>query len=853
MTMISTIEDARQHPLWDTQAALEGEMRSLGIERFRNAVETAREGEQETRIAPIRRMMFTTHTKMVEAVEAFMAECQSGKAGRKHSAYPYFEGIGNIDMIAHLTVRIILDNLTTRRTLTHVAVMIAEALEDECNYRDFKAQHVAGYLSSMSRARRKGNVEYRRKSVLSTAKKLSVNLQEWPKRDMVLVGTKLVEMFAEVTGLIRLNHQFVSKNKSAIYVEIAPESREFIDKELSRTEWLAPMYMPMVIPPRPWTSPFDGGYWTSRSRRLTLVKSPSKAYLEELRNQDMPTVYDAVNALQDTAWSINLSVLGVMENLWDNRSTRAIIPQVDDTPLPQKPLWLVEGMKKEDMSEEQLEEFKRWKRECVFVRDTNARMIGKRVSFSRMLWVANKFRENDMHFPYQLDWRGRAYPVALYLQPQGDDAQRGLLEFSSSAAIADADGAMWLAIHGAGCWGVDKASFEKRHQWVLDNETRILACASDPYENGFWMEAEKPWCALAFCFDWAGFKREGYAYESSLPVQMDGTCNGLQNFSAILLDEIGGAAVNLIPAETPQDIYQRVADVVAAKVEADLANETRVQINRKVTGADGATTTTTVEGPEIRTLAAAWAGLVTRKVVKRPVMTLAYGASRYGFIHMVFGDTLQPWKTERPADYPFGAHGWEAAQYLGDLIWRSVGEIVVAASEAMKWLQEAAKVVSGEKLPINWVTPSGLLVQQAYRLRDMTKIELAFQSVRIRLDVDQGCLKLDSKKQAAGISPNWVHSLDASHMMRTICASTCAGVRSYSMIHDSYGTHAGNCALLGAILREEFVRMYSETDVLADFKADLEAALPEGVTLPELPPKGTLDLQLVLESQFFFA
>jgi DNA-directed RNA polymerase len=44
-------------------------------------------------------------------------------------------------------------------------------------------------------------------------------------------------------------------------------------------------------------------------------------------------------------------------------------------------------------------------------------------------------------------------------------------------------------------------------------------------------------------------------------------------------------------------------------------------------------------------------------------------------------------------------------------------------------------------------------------------------------------------------------------------------------------------------------------DVLADFKAQLVAQLPEALAaeIPELPPMGNLDLNLVLQSEYFFA
>ncbi|MGO8639201.1 DNA-directed RNA polymerase, partial [Rhizobium ruizarguesonis] len=78
-----------------------------------------------------------------------------------------------------------------------------------------------------------------------------------------------------------------------------------------------------------------------------------------------------------------------------------------------------------------------------------------------------------------LDWRGRAYPLPLYLTPQGNDLQRGLLTFANAVPIHDEEAAEWLAIHGAGCWGYDKVSLEERVQWVLEHEVEIIASAQN--------------------------------------------------------------------------------------------------------------------------------------------------------------------------------------------------------------------------------------------------------------------------------------------------------------------------------------------------------------------------------------
>jgi DNA-directed RNA polymerase len=89
-------------------------------------------------------------------------------------------------------------------------------------------------------------------------------------------------------------------------------------------------------------------------------------------------------------------------------------------------------------------------------------------------------------------------------------------------------------------------------------------------------------------------------------------------------------------------------------------------------------------------------------------------------------------------------------------------------------------------------------------------------------------------------------------MMITVLRCRDRGVRAFSCVHDSYAVHAGKADILGEELRIAFCDIYAD-DILEDFKAQLEAQLPEGVELPPLPSKGKLDISGVIESEYFFA
>ncbi len=858
MTKIQ-IEEITNHHNFEKQVALEEEMRGMGIERYRTNVEKNQDRNQETKNRPVQRLVSEAHDKMVQAIEDFIAESNSGKAGRKHVALKYIQLLDDNEVLAHLTIRAVLDGVSQTAMLTACGQAIAQLIEDEINSRRFKAAMPRAYKKFKEKASQQTLDRRRRSHLLMPAQMLGVELEDWDVREKTLFGIRMVELFVAATGLVKVNHVHTTKG-TAIVIEAHQETLDWIAEENKRVEWMAPVFMPTIVPPKPWTSVHGGGYWTRHIRQLGLVKTFNNSYMEELESREMPEVYGAVNALQETAWQINKPVLEVMEHFWGIGSEIADLPTGTDKEMPPKPVWMQDGhVAKEDRTPEMETELSEWKAKAGDIHAHNGRMKGRRLHLLRMLWVAKKFAsEDEIYFPHQLDWRGRAYPVPLYLHPQGNDLQRGLLTFASTVPINDEEDARWLAIHGAGLWGVDKVSMNERVEWINSHEEQIIAVAKDPYENRFWADAEKPWSALAFCLEWAAFKAEGYGYQSALPVQMDGTCNGLQNFSAMLLDEVGGRAVNLVPADKPSDIYQIVADVVNKQLEADLHNETRP--SRTIKMEDG--TTKEVFGMRICDLASAWYGNVNRKVTKRPVMTLAYGARQFGFVSQIEEDTVKPWRQEKAETYPFITtgedgqpkdFGAEACQYLGKLVWNSVGEVVVAARHAMDWLQAAARVAAKDGLPVNWTTPTGFLVQQAYRVPNVKQLDTTFEKVRIKPKIQVGLGKVDSRRQASGISPNWVHSLDASHLMKTINRGSQEGIQSFSMIHDSYGTHAGNAWALARYLREEFVLMYSQVDTLAVFKEDLASQVTDPELIPALPAKGNLDLSLVLESDFFFA
>ena len=116
---------------------------------------------------------------------------------------------------------------------------------------------------------------------------------------------------------------------------------------------------------------------------------------------------------------------------------------------------------------------------------------------------------------------------------------------------------------------------------------------------------------------------------------------------------------------------------------------------------------------------------------------------------------------------------------------------------------------------------------------------------------DANNARLSTKEMGSGIAPNFVHSLDASHMLATINAMWTEGLQHFSMIHDSFGCHASDVDAMQRHIREQFVRMYT----LFDPATLMAERMAEKTGLePVLPPEhGRLEINQVLEAPYFFA
>ncbi len=843
-----------------TQRQLENEISIItgGIARYRANVAKAEEKGHASETVAGMWMLKRFIDPVSKRVKQFTDDSLQGKPGVKAATARIFDRL-DPDVCAFVGVKVIQNMVfnAMKKTRMAVAYQIGSALREELQFNHMQAEDSRTYKYWVTELDRAPD----RKTKQRIKKRLKENYSNLPDIDeatLRALGNNLVQFIIEETGMVS---SYVEPNKNPRLkptecLQLTDAYRASVEKLHSRAESMWPRYEPMLCPPKPWDGAFACGFVGELGRRTKLVRTHNRSYLEDINNyvHKMPRVISALNAIQATPFRINKFVLDILGEAIASRGGAAFsLPPMDDIPLPEVPADIKTNKAARKLYANAVKPIQR----------ENNKNVSKRFAVMLIRSMGEKYRdESAIWFAHNLDWRGRVYPLATCLSPQGDDLSRALLQFANGYSLGTDEAVEWLAIHGAGCFGYDKVSFSDRVRWVKEHEQQIRQTVENPMDYRWWAEADKPWMFLAWCHEWVGCLENGKEHVSRLAIAMDGSCNGLQNFAAMLRHEETARAVNLAPSETPNDIYQNVADKVKAQVDALAVSDRRttgelLDLIRRRTEAEFADEGMADEAR--RETACLWDVVsarwikdhITRKLVKRPVMTYPYSVTMYGMRDQLIENLLD---MREKTGYPI-EHVGKVAGMLKVKVYNAICETVTAAARAMDWLKAAAKVVVKDEKPVSWVSPIGMLVLQDYRKSETKCLNTRLGNMRLQQGIIIQTAELDSRKQAAGIAPNFVHSCDASHLMFTVNACMDEGVTEFQMIHDSYGAHPHDAAKLARILREQFISMYGTQDVLAEFQAQLAHDVGSEIAraIPDSPTPETFDLYQVMNSKYFFA
>lgn len=787
------------------QLKIEEESLGLGIKRYWKNLEK----RGEASMPPGQRLLARAVEPMSKALKGFAEQSLSGGKAKWKEHIAFLKRIEDpqdgYDRAAYLVAREILNAVTLKafredttgrkkpRSDTSVAADIIDHLEFEVDRLAFKKQFPQLYKYTDENIRKANQYWLQRYVLKGATERAGLSVDKLSTEKRIELGQQLISIFIKSTGLVKRESLRKGQRDTVVVIMPTENTEAVLQKGHDLLAILRPVRQPMVVKPRKWDSPLGGGYLNYEERPIPFVRRANREYLSALSNHEMDRVYASVNAIQETPWRINRRILAVLKEAWSDRNGGGEygLPSKDPSKKPTCPVCGEEVGKAHPCFKKpgNKEYFIRWAQLRNQERDRQNRNRSKTNSLERQIEIAGRFVDEEMiFFPHNIDFRGRVYPIPELLNPQGDDIARGLLEFAEGKVL-DETGLKWLKVHAANCHGEDKCSLEDRIKWVDEHAKDIIRCANDPLGQGhdLWVTADKKkrYQFLACCFElrdyWAS-KEKTEEFLSHIPCQMDGSCNGFQHFSIMLRDPVGSYHVNVLPTITsgkPNDLYQAVADKVSLKVEED-ANK----------------------GNE---WAKKWLGKIDRRLVKRNVMTSSYDVTPFGMSEQLLGQI----EDDESIDIEVNDRK-RACNYLSKIVYGMIGRVVKSAERGKNRLKEIAEILAHNDLPVEWITPMGLWIQQKRLKQAPNQIGFVTEDGRkgrrnVMTDTDQ----IDKSKQVQAISPNFVHSMDGAHLMRTVLKCKDAGVNAFSMIHDSFGTHASDVATMGKLLRKALIEQYS--------------------------------------------
>ncbi|XP_050872473.1 DNA-directed RNA polymerase 1B, mitochondrial [Lathyrus oleraceus] len=848
------------------QVKIETEAWEEAAREYQELLEDMREQKLSPNLPYMKSLFLGWFEPLKNAIVADQELCKDSKTRLSHS--PFFNELP-ADMMAVITMHKLMGLLMTNSNgvgsarVIQAACQIGEAIEHEGRIYRFmeksKAKKTAtdksdnesvpepvksDNLTAEEKEKLDKEEKRIRKKVASLIKKQKKQqamgivrgrdqAKPWGQEAQVKVGSRLMQLLIETAYLQPPANQFGDGGPPDIYPafkhtlktisgDSSNGSRRYgviecdpmIQKGLEKTaRHMVIPYMPMLVPPNLWTGYDKGAYLflPSYVMRIHGAKQQREAVKRAPKNQLDP-IFEALNTLGDTKWRVNKSVLGVIDQIWANGGRLADLVDRDDLPLPEEP----------DTEDEA--EIRKWKWKVKAVKKDNNERHSQRCDIELKLAVARKMKEEEgFYYPHNLDFRGRAYPMHPYLNHLGSDLCRGILEFAEGRPLGKS-GLQWLKIHLANLYagGVDKLSYDGRIAFTEGHLDDIFDSADRPLEGKrWWLQAEDPFQCLAACINLSEALRSPTPEStlSHMPVHQDGSCNGLQHYAALGRDKLGAAAVNLVGGDQPADVYSGIAARVLEIMKTDALKDPK----------------TFPHALHARRLISQ----VDRKLVKQTVMTSVYGVTYVGARDQIKRRLKERCAIEDDSEL------FAAACYAAKTTLTALEEMFEAARSIMNWLGECAKVIACTNQAVRWVTPLGLPVVQPYREIGRHLIKTSLQVLTLQRETD----KVMVKRQRTAFPPNFVHSLDGSHMMMTAVACKQAGMN-FAGVHDSYWTHACDVDEMNRILREKFVELY-DAPILENLLENFEKTFPT-LKFPPLPERGDFDLQEVLKSPYFF-
>ena len=725
--------------------------------------------------------------RVIEKIEATTTRLTKGQAGVAFKEIQQHLHSIDAPAAAAISLKLTFDKVFSYKEDSNLATKVCEAIgvavEQECQMRYYE-NTAPGLLKTI-----KDNYWHRS---IGTQQKLTVvrtlmnrsdieHWKTWGSSTRIKLGGWLLDCIMQASGWF--TKDMIQRGKRRLqYVIPTPEFLQIKDAVMRNAELFSPLAWPMLIEPNDWTNDRSGGYLLNEvmcGHNLVRRGNPSSIQGE------IPLTF--LNRIQKVAYRLNPFIVKVAEEL--DRLERPVgkfLPIVHHE-LPVKPVDIATN--KEARHE--------YNRKAAAVHNTQAQEFRKSCRTRMTMEAVNRFKDKEkFYIPWSFDYRGRAYPIPAFLTPQDTDFGKSLLR-SYEESYLTPESEDWLAFQVATTWGLDKSPMSERLAWVKTNNTFIKRIVLDPIGClPEWEVADEPWQFLAACEEYYHCVLSGERQFTGLFVATDATCSGLQILAGLARDASTARLVNVLPSDTPQDAYKVVAE--AAKPHCPESIQPYLD----------------------------------RKVVKRVVMTVPYNAkpfSNRGYIKDALKDKGIEISKEDLT---------ETVNAVRD----AMNCVVPGPMAVMSWIEaEVANAIDNGKQQLEWVTPSGFVVNQKLMKKNTVRVDLQLLGrCQLTVAVDDSN-KVDRNHHKNATAPNLIHSLDAS-LLHLAAIRFNAPI---ALIHDSVLCRATDMSTLSTVVRETYMHLFAEHDYLNDFASQIGAE-----TTP--PIIGDLKPESVIESTYFF-
>lgn len=696
----------------------------------------------------------------------------------------------DIYSLSYLTLKSVLRANVAGDSLQYIAINIADTLLTNNAFYDLKETDYKLFKTLENKFKKLKGVQ--KNKLLS--KELDNKQLAISEEDKVLIGSIMIEIVAnsgadiiEIVNKKQKNKRGYSKvvkmtaNAVDILLEIARLNMNNINNNM----------LPMIVEPRDWES-FNGGGFLHNN--LSIVKTRNKMTKDKYRQNfnKYKDKVDSLNKLQKVPWKLNNKILDVIHDIIENNmidpNSNKFFPRfIGGLPITYEVK--VDELIAGETFESMVDMVKTNKKILENMQSDKSRALGLLNTIS----IANEMIDYEkFYYVYQFDTRYRKYTNQQFLTPQGQDYAKAMLLRYEKKALTET-GIRWMKIHIANVAGKDKLLLDDRVKWFDDNEDLILKIADNHFNHiDDWAYTDSPFEFLAGCFAWKEYCDTGV---TDLAIQIDATCSGLQIFSGLMLDKKGAENVNVI----------NKYDELGCPLRSDIYGIVAEEDNRMIRDGEYNNSVTLKRQDEdvnvsMSTVAKELNGKITRKIVKRNVMTLSYNATRRGMQDQLF-DVVNDMNINNTKFWT--VEDWKVVRLILDLNEKSMDKNIQGARKGQKFLNDLAKA-KGDFLDFNTPFYNCPVYSTSY-MRKVKRITTVFG----QLSLSKTTKEIDLRKQVLSFSPNYIHSIDAELLDYVILNID----KNIGAIHDCFIIDPNDAEEVRNLFREGFIKIM-ETEPL---------------------------------------